>query len=222
MTKSTAIKKPMKKLSLLGNSIQIVTLSLVASAHLLISTSVSAQQPDSMTLLVPYTKAQQFDVPRSNIAIKIDIEGFEMTYDSQPEDRVLFVAGNSKRRMVVKVTVDTLYTDLEKRPAEYRDLWWYFYTEDSTLDISKIKIWEENGRNWSTHTILTSNGFEINERHYDLFAIQDNYAFHVSIKRPLYLEGDSTLMMEILNSFEVVTTNTANSVAPDSTKSRSK
>ncbi len=184
----------------------------VCVASLSLFSVVEAQQEDSLLLRVPFSKAQEFDVPRTNLKVRIDLEGFETTYDSQPEEGVILVAGNPKRHMVVKIETDTLYTDIEKKPSEYRDLWWYFYTQDTTLDIGKVKVWDEGDRNWSTHTILTSYNMEVNERHYDMFEIQDHRSFHVSIKRPLYQEGDSTLMLDILNSFEIVT--------PDSTKKK--
>jgi len=182
----------------------------VCAAVLSLFSVVKAQPADSLTLHVPFSKAQEFDIPRTDLKIRIDLEGFETTYDSQPEEDVILVAGNPKRHMVVKVTTDTLYTDIEKKPSEYRDLWWYFYTQDTTLDIGKVKIWDEGGRNWSTHTILTSYNVVVNERHYDMFEIKDHRTFHVSIKRPLYQTGDSTLMLNILNSFEIV--------APDSSQ----
>ncbi len=194
----------MNKRHLIPQKTTVTIFALMFVVALLTIPVVEAQQPDSTTLHMQFTKAQEFDVPYSDLKIRIDLENFELTYDSQPEDRILFVAGNSERHMVVKVTADTLYTDIDRKPSEYRELWWYFYTLDSTLDIGKVKVWDENERNWSTHTLLTSNNFEINERHYDLFEIKDNYSFHVSVKRPLYLEGDSTLMLDILNSFEII------------------
>ncbi len=178
--------------------------ALIVAVVSLSYTTASAQTPDSLTLRVPFDNGQIFDVPRSDLKVKIDLKGFEPTYDSQPEAKVLVIAGNPKRRMVVKVSADTLYTDLEKTPQEYRDLWWYFYTQDTTLDIGKLKVWNDGNRNWSTHTIMTSYNVDINERHYDMFQVNEDHFFHVSIKRPLYLEGDSTLMLNILNSFEVV------------------
>ncbi len=178
--------------------------ALIVAIASLFFAAVEAQSPDSLTLSVPFEKGQVFDVPRSDLKVKIDLAGFEPTYDSQPEEKTLVIAGNPKRRMVVKVSTDTLFTDLEKTPQEYRDLWWYFYTQDTTLDIGKLKVWNEDNRNWSTHTIMTSYNVEINERHYDMFQIDGGRFFHVSIKRPLYLEGDSTLMLNILNSFEVI------------------
>jgi hypothetical protein len=184
-------------------------LSVFLLSVFLLFSPVDAQQPDSLTLSVPYEKGHIFEVPSSDLKVKIDLEGFEPTYDSQTEEKVLVIAGNPKRRMVVKVTADTLFSDLEKKPQEYRDLWWYFYTQDTTLDIGKLKVWNDESRNWSTHTIMTSYNVDINERHYDMFQIQGNHFFHVSIKRPLYLEGDSTLMLNILNSFEIITPNKA-------------
>lgn len=178
--------------------IALCLLSLVITSHS------PAQDSGSDVLLVKYTDGQIFSVTGEDFKVRIDINGFQQTYDGPPSDEIIFTAGHGDRRMIAQVTFDTLYTDLERTAGEYHKLWWYFYSKDTTAQIGARREWTEGGRHWSTFTILSTYGFEVNEKHYDMFELTDTHSFHVSIKRPLYLEGDSTLMLSILESFEVV------------------
>ncbi len=176
----------------------------LCSLCLIIIAQTPAQVSDSDMLVVKYTDGQVFGVTGENFKVKIDIKGFEQTYDGSPSDEVILTAGHSKHRMITQVTFDTLYSDLDYKAEEYHKLWWYFYSQDTTQHIGARREWTEGKRHWSTFTILSAYGFEINEKHYDMFEMTDTHSFHVSIKRPLYLEGDSTLMLSILESFAVI------------------
>ena len=166
--------------------------------------SAQAQFGDSDVIIIKFTNGNIFTVTNENFNIKLDLEGFEQTYDGVPNDAVILTAGNAERRMITQVTFDTLYSDLDYNAEEYHKLWWYFYSEDTTQHIGARRQWTKGKRHWSTFTIISTYGFEINEKHYDMFELTDTHSFHVSIKRPLYLEGDSTLMLSILESFAVI------------------
>ena len=166
-------------------------------------------QSGSPQLDVTYTNGYIGQVDDSGERFRIDIEGFTQTYDGQPDGRRLLTVGHPGRKVVVTIDYDTLYEDVPADPAEYEDLWWYFYSQGEDLDITRHSEWDTEGRHWSTHTNQTAHGIDVNERHYDMFQLTDTHWFHVSIKRPFYLEGDSTFMISVLESFEVLPADSA-------------
>ncbi|MFQ5606431.1 MAG: hypothetical protein ACE5GA_00680 [Candidatus Zixiibacteriota bacterium] len=168
----------------------------------LASGAAQAQQEDLLN--VTYGKGEVFDVPGESFKVKLDLDGFVDTYDGPPGSEVILTVGNPERRMILQVTYDTLLADIKPLAEEYQKLWWFFYPQDSSSQVGEKRSWTEDGRHWSTFTILSVHGFDVTEKHYDMFEINRSHYFHASIKRPLYLEGDSTLMLSILESFEVI------------------
>ena len=154
-----------------------------------------------------YTANQEFDVSGTKLKIKIDLQGFNDVLRGSEGPNLLFAAGYAKRGMMARMTFDTLYTDLQDNLSEYRETWWYFFTQDTNIVVGKRRVWEDSSKtsakSWSTSTVITTHGIEINEKRFDLFLIKDNYRFHAWVTRPVYLEGDSLLMMSILNSIEI-------------------
>lgn len=216
-------RRPLRPLvSLWGifRSVRLVTIPLFLTAlalaiHLSPSYSFLLRAQDSLDsgarqssqddiLRQEYGVGQIFETPGNDKRVQIDLAGFELTNDGYTSEGQIFMAGSLARRMLATADVDTLYEDLEPLALEYLNLWWYFYSQDSSNTLSQLKTWEENGQAWSSHTIEQMYGIDVNERHYDLFEINDGYIFHVTIKRPLYLEGDSTLMISTLRSFKVL------------------
>jgi len=88
--------------------IALCLLSLVITVHS------PAQDSGSDVLLVKYTDGQIFSVTGEDFKVRIDINGFQQTYDGPPSDEIIFTAGHGDRRMIAQVTFDTLYTDLER------------------------------------------------------------------------------------------------------------
>ncbi|MCH9031724.1 MAG: hypothetical protein IIB00_05635 [candidate division Zixibacteria bacterium] len=155
-----------------------------------------------------YTENQEFDVPGTEWKIKIDLLGFNNMSPVGEGSKRLFNAGNAKRGMIARMEFDTLYTDLKYDLSEYRETWWYFYEQDPTNDLGKRRVWEDSSKtdvkSWSTSTVLKVHGIDIDEKRFDVFLRKGNHWFHAWITRPVYLEGDSLLMMSILNSIEIL------------------
>lgn len=151
-----------------------------------------------------FSDGEIFAVPGTQTRFKIDIDGFELTHDRNITGADLLTAGHAERRVVLKVTHDTLFEDIEPLAEEYEELWWYFYSQDTSLDIGQRRNWTVGDQYWSTHTIETSYGVPVNEKHYDMFQIYDGRYYHVSMRRPLYQEGDSTFMFKVMSSFELI------------------
>lgn len=161
-------------------------------------------QDDGTELKVVYTDDYEFTARGGTLHLRMDLAGFEDTYDGKSLDRRVLTVGNLERHLVVTLDIDTLYSDIEPDPAAYEDLWWYFYEPELQVEVEPRRRWVDGDRFWSSHTIMTSHGVEVNERHYDMFQVKDNHWFHVSVVRPFYLEGDSTVMLAIASSLEVL------------------
>lgn len=191
------------KRSLLISTLSL-TLSVVLGSFWFLGDLAGAQS--SVDKLSPvFSDNEVFTVPKTDIRFKVDIAGFEPTHDRQITENDLLTVGNAERRVVLKITYDTLYEDVKPLAEEYEKLWWYFYSQDSALDIGRRRQWTEGEKFWSTHTIETSYNVPVNEKHYDLFMLHERRYYHISTKRPMYLEGDSTFMLAIMNSFQFLT-----------------
>lgn len=160
-----------------------------------------------------YAADQVFDVLDTKWKIKVDLDEFNDILRGTEGSKTLFAAGYAKKGMMVRMNFDTLYSDLQDNLSEYREMWWYFYTQDTNSVVAKRRVWEDSAksgaRSWSTSTVLTTHGIEIDEKRFDLFLIKENYWFHAWVTRPVYLEGDSVLMMSILNSIELTAVDSA-------------
>lgn len=204
-------KSPRRSISFLLATVFVVVAGFVA---LFTDLATKTRAQSSVKNLSPkYSADEVFSVPNTDINFTIDIEGFELTHDRQITAQDLLTVGHVGRRVVLKVTYDTLYTDLEATPGAYEDLWWYFYAQDSTLDIGRRRNWSDSSGYWSTHTLMTSYGLEINEKHYDRFVLEGGHYFHIMMKRPMYLEGDSTFMLQVMSSFKFIPGDSADSTS---------
>ncbi|HSG98410.1 MAG TPA: hypothetical protein VLB27_00070, partial [candidate division Zixibacteria bacterium] len=166
-------------------------------------------QSDDDELKVIYTDDYEFAARDGSLRLRMDLAGFEDTYDGKSLDRRVLTVGNLERHMVVTLDIDTLYSDIKPDPAAYEELWWYFYQQELPMEIAARRSWVDGDRFWSSHTIVASHGVEVNERHYDMFQIRGGHWFHVSVARPFYLEGDSTVMLAIASSLEVLPADSA-------------
>ena len=187
-----------------GTHGMFVAIAIFAGTVMSLSVNSATKPSGDDKLKITYSDKQIVSTPDSSVQLQMNLTGFEQTFDGRPDDRRLMTAGNPDRHMVLTVDCDTLYSDIKQTPADYEDLWWYFYSEKNKSDLGQRVGWEDGTRYWSTHTVQLSHGVEINERHYDMFQIVGDHWFHVSIKRPFYLEGDSTLMMNVLSSTKVL------------------
>lgn len=190
---------------------RLPALTAIVLGFLVIDSSVVQAQnlADSLEIkTIYYTENQEFDVPGTEWKIKIDLPGFNNISAVREGSRHLFGAGNAKRGMIARMDFDTLYTDLKYDLSEYRETWWYFYTKDSTNEVGRRRVWEDSSKtgakSWSTSTVIKVHGIEFDEKRFDIFLHKGNYWFHAWITRPVYLEGDSVLMMSILNSIEIL------------------
>lgn len=193
---SQVTKRIAKQFALLGG------VAIVTAGITLVDSPVTQAQSSVDKLNPSYKNGEIFTVPKTDIRFKLDIAGFELTHDRQITEKDLVTVGNAKQKVVLKVTYDTLFEDVEPIAKEYEKLWWYFYTQEKSLDIGRRREWVDGKRFWSTHSIETSYGVAVNEKHYDMFVLEGSHYFHLSTKRPMYLEGDSTYMLKVMNSFE--------------------
>jgi hypothetical protein len=185
------------------NSVSL-TITVLAICFAFICNGDSRAQNSHDNLNPKYSDGEIISVPFTKTRVKIDVAGFELTHDRNITSADLLTAGHAERRVVLKITYDTLFEDIEPLAEEYEKLWWYFYTQDSSLDIGQRRNWTVGDQYWSTHTLETSYGVPVNEKHYDLFQIYDGRYYHVSMRRPLYQEGDSTFMFKVMSSFELL------------------
>lgn len=183
----------------------------IAPVFLVISSGTAHAQnlTDSLiNLTTYYTENQTFAVPGTEWKIKIDLSGFNNMSPIKEGSKRLFNAGYAKRGMITRMEFDTIFTDLKYDLSEYREMWWFFYAEDSTNELGGRRVWEDSSKtdikSWSTSTVLKVHGIDIDEKRFDVFLHKGNHWFHAWITRPVYLEGDSLLMMSILNSIEIL------------------
>lgn len=168
------------------------------------SPHIYAQVNSAQNLKVTYSAGELFAVRGQDFQIKIDLEGFEETHVGSLSDDLLFTTGHLEKKLLVEARFDTLYTDIEPQAIEYQKLWWDMLYRDTNTVLSKLESWTVGELQWAKYTVDTAYGFAINERHYEVFGIYQNFQFHLSISRPMYLPGDSAMMFEILNSFEII------------------
>ncbi len=190
---------------------------LLSNIPLVIHADDTPSKKKDIPISLMYTKGHTFAIPKSQWAGQIDLEGFGVSNDGHPPATRLLTAGNIDRKIVVKLDYDTLYEDVEKNATAYRALWRDFHDSDTLKDFCCRRVWEDSSGSWFVRTLVSTHGYEVNEKQFHLFRTYDNLQFHLWASRPMYLEGDSVLMLDVLRSFHIIPAAAKSAATADST-----